>query len=225
MKDYLADLSGKKFAKMFKNSYYDKNSDTVKPIEVKDLAGEMRQIKSMEIHWDKNDPVTKAALADPTSGLLPSDVEFGSWVVEQIENEMLELLVHRNREQIKNGQQVYTMDDAKEELKLKWKKGMIPAMTKSVNQMILSLDKDQLKKGMQKFKDQLSNEEYYYDEIGGKDGQRTAARSKEELIMEDLPDYFMGQLGVGNYGSQLRMQNDGISSGCYTRNYTCRQHS
>ena len=211
-KDYLADLSGTKFNKMFKTEHFDEVTKTIKPTTIFDVEGNQVEINTLEIHWDKNDPVTEKALKDPNNALMSSDVEFGKWIADSIEEEMISNLLHTHRHKKSDGSVIYDRDDAIEELNLKWTKGMIPAMTKSVNEMLLSFNLDQSKKAMKKFRDKLANEEFYYDEIGGKDGQR-AQKQKEQLLMEDLPDYFMGQLGTDSkYGSSARMRMMGITN-------------
>ena len=211
-KDYLADLSGTKFSKMFKTEYYDESTKTIKPTTINDIEGNKVEIKTLEIHWNENDPATQRALKDPNNPLMPSDVKFGRWVADTLEEEMIFNLLHTHRHKKSDGSVIYDRDDAIEELNLKWTKGMIPAMTKSVNEMLLSFNWDQSKKAMKKFKDKLANDEFYYDEIGGKDGQRSG-KQKEQLLMEDLPDYFMGQLGTDSkYGSSARMRMMGITN-------------
>jgi len=187
------DASGKKFSPLFKTT------------TAKDLNGNSHTINSMEIHWDINDEDTKTAMR--TNKISKSDVEFGKFIVDTIEEQMIENLMHSHRYEV--GKK-YTREDAKKELELKWRRGMIPAMSASVNQMLMkgigegfSGGKKSRKAAWAKFQDQLTNYEDQFDESG----VERKADTKRQRILKEMGDFFMHQIGTDSeeFGSDSRM--------------------
>lgn len=193
MMDYARDLSGKKFKKLFKTR------------KVKDLSGAEVEVNSMEIHWDMSDPETQKAVN--SNIISKEDVEFGKFIVDSIESEMIENLVHNNR--YNKGKYKYTAADAKKELDSKWRKGMIPVMSASVNEMLMKKDPKSVKAGWSKFLKKISNLDDIYDEINSKKREE----SKDATILREIGDYFMHQIGKDSdiYGSESRMKLMGLT--------------
>ena len=193
------DASGKKFAPLFKTT------------TAKDLEGNTQTINSMEIHWDINDEATITAMR--TNKISKSDVEFGKFIVDTIEDQMIQNLMHAHRYEV--GRK-YTKEDAKKELDLKWRKGMIPAMSASVNQMLMKglsegvKGKDSRKAAWAKFQDQLTNYEDQFDESGVK----ASRDSKRQRILKEMGDFFMHQIGTDSeeFGSDSRMGLMGLTN-------------
>ena len=189
--DYVQNLSGKKFAPLFKSR------------TVKDLKGADVEINSMEIHWDKDDAETKALI---NSGkIAPGDVELAKFVVDTIEEQMILNIMHNNRHNLK-----YKRKDAEKELSQKWRKGMIPAMSSSVNEMLMKKDPKSVKAAYNKFFSQLSNQDDFYDEAGVQRKEDT----KRQRILKDMGDVFTNQIGKDSdiYGSNGRMDVMGLKS-------------
>ena len=182
--DYLQDLSGKKFLPLFKTR------------TVKDMDGNDVEINSLEIHWDINDDETKAALSKGT--ISQKDVELGKFIVDTFEKQMIENLLHLNRHA-----KGYKKEDAQTELSLKWRKGMIPAMSSSVNEMLMKKDPKNAKAGLKKFFNQISNMDDIYDELDKKKVKDT----KRQRILKEMSDFFMHQIGRDSetFGSNSRM--------------------
>lgn len=206
-KDFLLDLTGKKFDKMFKRYYWDENSKQLKKYMINDIDGNLVDFNPLEIHWNINDKATKAAVNDSSNLLTKEDVEFGKWLMDQIEEEMIQQLIHSNRSWKKSDGEKYTREDAVEQLNKTWRKGSIAAMPQSVNEMLQS---GQIKKGAVKFWNKISNEEYIYDEFQGDDVKMNSDERKNVYIKE-IPEYFMSQIGTeSDYGSSLRLNMLGI---------------
>lgn len=189
--DYLQDLSGKKFSKLFKTR------------TVRDMNGNNVEVNSLEIHWDMNDSDTQEAIKK--GQIYPSDVEFGKFVVDSLEDQMIENLMHLNR--FTKG---YKKEDAIAELDRKWRKGMIPAMSTSVNEMIMKKDPKSVKAGLNKFFNQISNIDDIFDEVDKKKMKDT----KRQKILKEMTDFFMNQIGSDSdvYGSDSRMNLMGLKN-------------
>ena len=189
--DYLQNLSGKKFAPLFKTR------------TVKDLSGSDVQINSLEIHWDKDDAETKALI---NSGQIsPGDVELAKFVVDTIEYQLIETIMHNNRHNLK-----YKRKDAEKELSEKWRKGMVPAMSSSVNEMLMKKDPKSVKAGFAKFFHQIANQDDYFDEMGVQERED----SKSQKILKDIGAVFSNQIGKDSdiYGSNGRMDIMGLKN-------------
>lgn len=187
--DYLQDLSGKKFLPLFKTR------------TVKDQTGNEIEINSLEVHWDENDADTKEALR--SNKISQKDVEFGKFVVETIEDQMIQNIMHSNRHQ-----KGYKIEDAKKDLDRKWRKGMIPAMSGSVNEMLMKKDAKSMKAAYKKFMSQLTNLDDIFDEVD----KQKLKDTKRQRILKEMSDFFMNQIGLDSdvYGSDSRMKIMGL---------------
>lgn len=187
--DYLQDLSGKKFLPMFKTR------------KVKDQSGNDVEINSMEIHWDENDAETKEAIR--SNKISKKDVEFGKFVVDTIEEQMIENILHSKRHD-----KAFKRDDAKKDLERKWRRGMMPVMSSSVNEMLMKKDAKSAKAAYEKFFRQLTNLDDIYDEVD----KQKLKDTKRQKILKEMTDFFMNQIGLDSdvYGSDARMKMMGL---------------
>jgi hypothetical protein len=187
--DYLQDLSGKKFMPLFKTR------------KVKDQSGNDIEVNSMEIHWDMNDAETKEAIR--TNKISTKDVEFGKFIVDTLEEQMIENILHSKRHD-----KGFKKEDAKKDLDRKWRRGMIPVMSSSVNEMLMKKDAKSAKAAYDKFFRQLTNLDDIYDEVD----KQKLKDTKRQKILKEMTDFFMNQIGLDSdiYGSDARMKMMGL---------------
>lgn len=95
------------------------------------------EVNTQEIHYDENDPETKAALANPNSGLTLTMVSYGKYIVESFQEEFAKYLANQNERIYLKG--YYSKSDqekadiikerAMTDAKARMKPGMLPAIT------------------------------------------------------------------------------------------------
>ena len=167
--------------------------------KAKDKTGVDADINTGELHWDRNNPKTKQALAD---GIITSvDLEFSNYILDQIEKQMLDNIMHENRFNAN-----FTKEKAKEYYNKNWRRGLMPVIGATTSELIFSMKKNLMKKGMSNYWSRMANANDVY-ELG-----ESKKMVKGNKILSEVSDQFMYQMGsdfsdeAGGYGSTERLR-------------------
>jgi len=167
--------------------------------KAKDKQGLDVDINTGELHWDKSNPKTKKALE---SGIITSvDLEFSNYVLDQIEIQMLDNIMHEHR--FNAG---FTKEKAKEFYDKNWRRGLIPVIGATTSELIFSMKGNLMKKGVSNYWSRIANANDVY-ELG--ESKKLVTGNK---ILSEVSDQFMYQMGSdfhdesGGYGSTERLR-------------------
>lgn len=185
-------------------------------IEVKDSAGQMVSVKSMMIHFDVNDPETKALIKN--GGITVKEVEYGKFLVDSLKEYWIKSLIHekltkRNVDFISE-----TTEQGKKELRLTaeneyeklWTDGMMPIMNKTVSAKLFSGD---FKGAFSKMLNQLHNVNALLDEVHTKEDEDTIDNKFMYQLGSELDKENNASLNWGNIKNieKFGLQYDPIS--------------
>ena len=140
---------GKYFQRLYKKSKTKDGQDVVMP----------------EIYWDKESDEVKRLISE--GKLTESEIRYANELIERIEQRLIDNIYHENKNVPGNldaitGQTKYTKEDARVQLmRSGYKKGMIPVIDKSTNELLLS---GKIKKAYDKFVAQSANIEVFLED-------------------------------------------------------------
>jgi hypothetical protein len=200
----ISDKSRDLFEPMFKK----------KDVNVMDGNGKIldktQSVSIMEIHWNEKDPETKAAI--DARELTPTMLEYGKFLVDQLEKEFTTYLMEKNFLTYTNTEELRKADMktkravawklAQKEVANRWKKGMLPAMPRQYTAALTEGDRmDALKL----FMSNASRAEGAFEEYFDGEGKPKVIRYKY------VPANFWSQFTSStNYGSVDRLAYMGL---------------
>lgn len=192
------------------------------------------EVNTGRIHWDKNDPKTKVAMAQGT--IKQADLDFANYILDLIEKNMKALIrqkyLKENRYTLsKDGEpDMELIDKAVDyEYAKNWTRGIVPVMTKTPNQMILSGNGKMMMAGFKKWFDQVANPMELFTELIDVSGESEVGETVGSVFLKQIQhssneayggDYRLKLLGLEyNNGGLMLMdetQNKAMSMNLYT---------
>lgn len=167
------------------------------------LNGKETVISLHEIHWDENDPETAAALKNPNSGLTKTMVSYGKWLMDEFEKEFAKYLFEtKSFEYLRKTK---TEEEAKAlaaaEVRVRWKKGMLPAMPRRYTEAIAA---GEMKDAFSLFFNSVTRSENVFDEYK----HETHDRAGYERLTSSFWTQFQS---ADYYGGTSRLQMLGLT--------------
>ena len=167
------------------------------------LNGKETTISLHEIHWNENDPETAAALKNPNSGLTNTMVQYGKWLMDEMEKEFTNYLFEtKSYEYLRK---TNTEEEAKAlaaaEVRVRWKKGQLPAMPRRYTEAIAA---GEMKDAFALFFNSVTRSENVFDEYK----HETHDRAGYERLTSSFWTQFQS---ADYYGGTSRLQLLGLT--------------
>lgn len=194
-KERVLDIGGDRFKRLFK-----------KRQAIDDKTKSSVEITVNEIHFNENDPETRKAISN--GSITKAEVAYGKWIVEQIKEMYIDLIMHENRfvDRMQKLPEDQRRIKAEQRYNSEWKDGLIPVVKKSFSEKIATLEG---KGGIKQFWKEMANTDMlYHDQEYGK---------QEMANVEVFNGFYteLGSSGIGSHktylGSSQRLEKMGLA--------------
>ena len=193
------------------------------------------EINLGRLHWDPKDSRTALALRNNTISF--DDIKYANYILDLVEKQMKALIYQRYLNENKYGMQlengepdIVAIEKAVEvEYKRNWDRGLMPVMTKTPTQMIMSGKGSLMIKGLGKYFQQVANPQNIFSEMIDLNSSGEAVNSIRSLfenqIMSSENSIYGGTarlrgLGLEYINGKLRVvdksQNEAMSQNIYS---------